>query len=147
MVLFFTSTLCLSVLAMVALLAVKRYELVSGRVLFSGVRPAVNSFFGQVSQWGQKILPELLRHYMERAAQFVLKKTQLGVAQIIVTFEHALESVLSAVRERTEDLHPSREPSAFLREVADHKKNLLYKKRSLKKPKLKNTETRDTVQE
>ena len=141
MVLFFISTLGFSVFAMVALLAVKRYELASGRMMLAGVRPKTSAFFQTISQWGQKILPALARHYVERATRLVVTNVQLALAQSIVKFEHALESVLNAVRERTDHAHPDREPSAFLREVADHKKNLLYKKGLLKK-----SHPRDTLQ-
>lgn len=140
MVLFFTAMLGVSLSAMMILLLLKRYELVSGRMMFSSARPGMNVFFEKVSQWGRKILPTLVRQYVERLAQLALTKLQLALAQIIVAFEHSLEKVLSAVREKTEPVHLDREPSVFLREVADHKKNLLYKKGLKKHP------PRDTVQ-
>lgn len=134
MVLFFTCTLGVSVLAMIALLAVKRYELATGKMVFSGVRPGMNVFFETASRWGQKILPALARQYIERVVRLMLTRLQLALAHGVVAFEHTLERVLSAVRRRTEGEHPHHEPSAFLREVADHKKNLLYKKGLKKSP-------------
>ena len=128
MVLFFTATLGFSMLAMILLLVVKRYELVSGRVVFAGARPGLNSFFETISRWTHGTLPSLLRQYIERLVRFVLTKLQLLLAQVILMLEHGLERILHAVRERTGDQYVDREPSAFLREVADHKKNLLYKK-------------------
>jgi len=135
MVLFFTCTLLISLFAMAALLLAKRYELSTGRVIFASMRPGMNSFFHRLSVWSQKILPALARGYIERGAKIALTRLQLGLAHIIVVLERTLENVLSAVRERTEELHAG-EPSAFLREVADHKKNLLKKSRP-----------RDTVRE
>ncbi len=128
MVFFFTVTLVLSLCAMALLLAVKRYELTTGRVMLASMRPGASSFFEKLSQWGRKILPSLVRQYVERAVQIVLTKLQLWLAKIILSLEHSLERVLHTVRERTGDGDVDREPSAFLREVADHKKNLSYKK-------------------
>jgi hypothetical protein len=134
MVFFFITTLGISVLGMIALLTVKRYELVTGKLLFAGARPKVGAFFQTTSRWGRQILPALAQRQIERAWRFSLTQTHRAAAYSVVTFEHALERVLSAVRERTGDVHTSGEPSAFLREVADHKKHLLYKKGLKKSP-------------
>jgi hypothetical protein len=136
MVFFFISALGISLIAMVTLLAVKRYELASGRMLFAGVRPKTSAFFQIILQWGQKILPALALRYIERVWMLLRTKTQRAIAYSIVTFERTLESTLSAVRERTQGAHPDLEPSAFLREVADHKKSLL-----------KDSHSRDNLQE
>lgn len=140
MVIFFISTLAVSLVAMVILLAAKHYELTTGRVMFAGARPRMSAFFETTSRWGQKILPALAREQLERLIKLAMANVQRALAQIIVTFEHVLERVLRAVRERTEPAHPYREPSAFLREVADHKKHLLYKRGLKKSP------PRDTLQ-
>ena len=133
MVLFFIVTLVFSLCAMILLLAVKRYELSTGRVVFASLRPSTSSFFEKLSRWGRKILPSLARSYIERAMNSALTKIQLWLAKTILALEHVLERVLHAVRERTGEMNIDREPSAFLREVADHKKNLSYKK-DVKKP-------------
>lgn len=146
MVLFFTTTLALSIVAMVLLLTLKRYELATGRVVFAGARPALNSFFHTVLWFGQQVLPELARNQIERGWNVLLAGVQRAIAYTIVSVEHVLERILHTVRERTQSVRPSGEPSAFLREVADHKKTLLYKK-GLKKPILKEPAPRDTVQQ
>lgn len=139
MVILFTSALAVSVVAMIALLAAKRYELTTGRVIFAGLRPGMSVFFETTSRWGRKILPALVREQMERGVRLVVARIQLWLAETIVRLEHALESVLSTVRSHTE-VPTNREPSAFLREVADHKKHLLYKRGLKKSP------PRDTLQ-
>lgn len=146
MVLFFISTLGLSVAAMAALLALKHYELASGKVVFAGMRPAMSAFSKKTLHWGQQILPALAQELIEKAWKFVLTQTHRAVAYSAIIFERALERVLRSVREWTESTHPSQEPSAFLREVADHKKNLLYKK-GLKKNVLKDPTPHDSVQD
>ena len=134
--LFFVTTLVLSLLGMVGLLTVKRYELTSGKLIFAGVRPGASTFFERTLRWGEKILPHLVKQQAERASRYVVRTLQLALAHSIVWLERTLEQVLSAMRERTENVDLHNEPSAFLREVADHKKNLLKK-----------TRARDTVQE
>ncbi|MDO8548165.1 MAG: hypothetical protein Q7R71_00635 [bacterium] len=141
MVLFFTATLGVSVIAMILLLAVKRFELVSGRMVFAGTRPKLSAFFERLSLWSQKILPALARQHIERLGRAAVIKLQVTIAHSVVTFEHTLERVLHTVREKTGGISVNREPSAFLREIADHKKNLLYKKGLKKLP------PRDSVQE
>lgn len=133
MVLFFTVTLLVSVAGMILLIAIKRFEVASGRIMLSGVRPRLNSFFARLSWWGNKMLPALARQQVERIARLALARTQLAIAHAVVYVEHLLERVLNAVRSRTEGQYMEQEPSAFLREVADHKKTLLHKKRSSKK--------------
>ncbi len=128
MVLFFTITLAVSVLAMILLLTIKRYELSTGRVVFAGIRPRVGTFFERLSRLSRNILPALVRQYLERMMRLVLVTLQLWIAKVILTLEHLLERVLTAVREKTGEVHITREPSAFLREVADYKKNLSYSK-------------------
>lgn len=145
MVLFFTTTLAISIVAMILLLILKRYELATGRMVFAGARPALNSFFHTVMWFGQQVLPELARNQIERGWNVVLTGIQRAIAYSIVSIEHVLERILHTVRERTQSVRPG-EPSAFLREVADHKKTLLYKK-GLKKQPLKEPAPRDTVQQ
>lgn len=69
------------------------------------------------------VLPSLVRQHAEQAVSATLARLQVVLAHAIIWLERTLERVLSAVREKTEE-YVDREPSAFLREVADHKKNL-----------------------
>ena len=127
MVLFFTVTLVFSLCAMALLLAVKRYELSTGRVVFAGVRPKVGSFLDGTLRLGRYILPGLARHYIERAVRALVIKLHLWVARAILKLQNLLERVLQSMRTRTGHVDVNREPSGFLREVANHKKNLSYK--------------------
>ena len=124
MVLFFTAGLVLSILGMVGLLGFKRYELVSGTVLFVSVRPAVGHFFKQALWWVEKVLPALVRMYTIRFVRFCRIVLQRGIARSILWLEHILELVLDTVREQTAVTRMPGEASAFLREVAEHKRKL-----------------------
>ncbi|MDE1924600.1 MAG: hypothetical protein KGH79_00245 [Patescibacteria group bacterium] len=130
MVLFFTVLLALSIAGMVAMLWLKRYELATGRVVLSGVRPLVGTFVSRTLLWAGKIIPALVREQLARAGQTLRVLAHRFVAQSVLWFERTLEKVLHTVREKT---GPPREPgeaSAFLREVADHKKKLIHRSRN-----------------
>jgi hypothetical protein len=124
MVLFFITTLLLSIVGMAALIGFKRYELATGTVFLSAVRPYVASSLER----GVRLLGETLPH---RAQEFFRVEGErfrtwlhLMLARGIIFVEHTLEKVLHTVREKTEPTHAPGEASAFLREVANHKKKL-----------------------
>ena len=126
MVLFFSLGLILSILGMVGLLSFKRYELSSGHVVFASARPAVGAFFRQALWWVEKVLPSLLRVYSIRTVRFCKVVLQRALARSILWLEHTLEQVLHHVRERTAVVRSPGEASAFLREVAEHKRKLSH---------------------
>ena len=142
MVLLFSTTLAVSVVCMLLLLGLKRYELSSGSVFFAGARPALSTFFHNALFWVERVLPALLKSYTLRALRALRSLFWKAIALGVIVFERTLERVLHTVREKTAPSRAPGEASAFLREVADHKKNLLYKKSLLKKPR-----PRDSVQE
>lgn len=127
MVLFLTTLLGLSIVGMAAMLFLKRYELTTGRMVLSGVRPVVGTFLSRGLLWIEKILPVLVRSQLSRAVQALRDLVQRLIAQSILMFEHALERLLHTVREKTAPAREPGEASAFLREVADHKKKLLHR--------------------
>lgn len=127
MVLFLTTLLGLSIVGMAAMLWLKRYELTTGRVVLSGIRPVVGTYLSRVFVWIEKILPALVRSQLSQAGQALRILAQRLIAQSILTFEHALERLLHTVREKTAPTREPGEASAFLREVADHKKKLLHR--------------------
>ena len=125
MVLFFTLGLILSILGMVGLLGFKRYELTSGQVLFASARPALGAFFRQALWWIEKVLPALVRVYTIRAVRYCKVSLQRTLARSILWLEHTLERMLHTVREQTTTaVRSPGEASAFLREVAEHKRTL-----------------------
>ncbi len=124
MALFFTATLGISILGMVALLGFKRYELLSGNVILASVRPALSTYSKHTLWWIEKVLPALVRVYSRRTVRYVKATLQQGIAHGILWVEHTLERVLHTVREQTEAPRAPGEASAFLREVAEHKRKL-----------------------
>jgi len=135
MVLFFIIALAVSIVGMTGLLGFKRYELVSGNVLFASARPAVGTFFRETLWWVEKVLPALIKTYSRRAVHLCKVVLQRGIARSILWVEHTLERVLHTVREQTTTLREPGEASAFLREVAEHKRSLTRKSRKHGAPK------------
>jgi hypothetical protein len=132
MVLFFTIALVISLVGMLSMLSLKRYEITTGRVVFSGLRPIVSTLLSNTLVWLQKILPMLLQNLFVRGISAARTLVHRLVAQSILAFEYVLESVLHTVREKTAPQRHVGEVSAFLREVADHKKKLLGRDRIVK---------------
>ena len=125
MVEFFTATLLLSCVVLVLLLAIKRWELTTGRILGAGFRPHMHLFFHTVSLWIEHILPTLVRVYAKLAwkatLRFVHKITALGVLYV----ERTLERILRVLQHSTDVKRGMGEASVFLREVSEHKRKLL----------------------
>ena len=126
MVLFFTVGLGISIVGMAGLLGFKRYELVSGHVIFASARPALGSFFKHAVWWVEKELPALVREYTRRTVHVCKVVLQRLIARSILSLEHGLERVLHTVREQTSRPRSPGQASAFLREVAEHKRNLSH---------------------
>ncbi|MBI2005133.1 hypothetical protein HYS79_03215, partial [Patescibacteria group bacterium] len=121
----FSITLGTSIVGMALLLILKHLELKTGRVLLGSARPAVGRFFNAGLVWLEYILPALLRQALFRAGRALRTWVREVIARGIVFFERILEAVLFTVREKTRAPKGAGEVSAFLREVADHKKKLL----------------------
>ncbi len=124
MVLFFITTLLLSIVGMASLLWFKRYELATGNVLFSAVRPRVTSSLERGVHLMGKTLPRTAQALLQVEGQKFRTWLHLTLARGVLSLEHLLEKVLRTVREKTETTHVPGEASAFLQEVANHKKKL-----------------------
>jgi hypothetical protein len=120
---FFTITLLLSCAGMIMLLALKRYELRTNRMLFAQVRPALGGFFSGALVWVERVLPALAAKQARRAYARARAAVRAAVAHGAIIADHLLERALHALRRGT--LSPRGEASPFLREVAEHKKKLL----------------------
>jgi hypothetical protein len=124
MVLFFIITLGLSILGMAALLGFKRYELATGRVFLAVARPHIASSLERGVQWVGHTLPAQAAELARVEGAKLRMWLHVTLARAVLSLEHTLERVLHVVREKTEPDRPVGEASAFLREVANHKKKL-----------------------
>ncbi|MDB5225799.1 MAG: hypothetical protein JWL87_751 [Candidatus Adlerbacteria bacterium] len=125
MVTFFSAMLGISILGMASLLWLKRYELNSGRVFLGSARPAVGEFFHRKLQWLEYVLPGLIRAGLQDFYRTLRRLMHVGLAWVALRVEQGLERALRGVRHAT--ALPKRrgeETSAFLRQVAEHKKKL-----------------------
>jgi hypothetical protein len=125
MVLFFTTTLGISIVGMVLLVAIKQYELTTGRVIFQSMRPRIHRLFNNSILFVEGILPSLVRVGIESIVLFVVRTTQRFIAQTIVFVEFWLQRTLDFLHMTTHAPQSTTPVSAFLREVAEHKKTIL----------------------
>ncbi|MBY0294274.1 hypothetical protein K2Q08_03005 [Patescibacteria group bacterium] len=126
MVLFFTVLLAISITGLVSLLALKRWELRTGNMLLAGARPHVSEASHKILIWIERVLPHLVVQLVHRGVQQGRVLVHRGAAHSLLWAEHTLERVLTKLRGVTE--HPrssSKEASAFLREIAEHKRQLV----------------------
>ncbi len=124
MVAFLLTLLLVSIAGLVALIGVKQYEMSSGRVLMGRVRPKVGGWLSEALHVVERGMPGLLRGFARRA--YVRAHTALHrfVAWTVIHTERGLEQVLHVLRHTTSAPRQGGEASAFLREVAEHKKSL-----------------------
>ncbi len=125
MVFFFVTTFILAIIGMVAILSVRHWELETGNVCLTNVRPQMSRALRFVSLWCGHILPTLIRIYSRRAWRAISVSAHHTAARVAIKLEQLLEHTLHMVRRTTEIPRGSGEVSAFLREVAEHKKKLL----------------------
>jgi hypothetical protein len=125
MIIFLIITLGVSLVGMTTLLALKRYELATGRVLFWSMRPRLNRLFFALLYFVERRLPRLVREGVESGVAFVRREIHKFIAKVIVFSEFWLQRALDFLHLTTHAPHPTTPASAFLREVAEHKRNLL----------------------
>ena len=125
-----TTTLGVSIVMMVLLLVVKRYEMKRHRVVFHRLRPRVNRFFQGILVFVEHILPGAGKNLVHRFVRGVRGVVERLVARAILVFEFTLEHVLHTVRQKSQVKEGGGEVSLFLREVAAHKQKLLKRARS-----------------
>ena len=125
MITFFTTTLIFSCLGLASLIGLKRYELTTGRVVGSALRPRYGRFFQTISLWIERILPTLVRMYGKLITRAFLRSIYRVSAHAVVRVERTLERTLHTLRHTTDVRRGMGEASAFLREVSEHKRKLL----------------------
>lgn len=127
MAIFFIVTLALSIVGMVLLLGIKQWELRTNNLLWVSVRPRVGNFFHTFLFWIERVLPALVRVYGHRAIRAANVWVHRKAAQGVLFAEHWLERVLHTLRHTTDTKRdaPRGVASAFLQEVAEHKKKLI----------------------
>ncbi len=123
MVLFFTILLGISVVGLSGLLGVRRYEVVSGRVIFAQVRPTLGAWLGSGMHFVERVAPAIVRYWGTLVYRRVRHELHRAVAWSVLLTEKSLEQTLDTLRHTTAPKE-SDQPSAFLREVAEHKKQL-----------------------
>jgi len=130
MVLFFTTTLLVSIAGLAAVLYAKHWELTTGNVLFQGIRPRLSAFFHTVLFWIERVMPDLIRAYSRIGWRLFLKEVHRLSALVVLHTERFLERTLHTIRHTTEVKRGVGQASAFLREVSEHKKKLLKTKQT-----------------
>lgn len=122
---FFIATLCVSIVGLLTLIGVKRWELSTGRVAMRGVRPAVGGMLAGVMHFIERIAPAMVQHWARRLWGIARVLFHRYVAWSVLWVERFLERTLHRLRHTTNTPRQGGEASAFLVEVAKHKKKLL----------------------
>ena len=130
MALLFTATLFVSIIGLVSLVVLKRWEIATGRMLMSAARPALAEAARGFWVWTLERAPERASELLQTAARRSRRETHRLAALTLLKLEQSLERTLRTVRRNTEAPRDGGAASGFLREVAEHKKRL--QKRSLK---------------
>jgi hypothetical protein len=127
MVTFLTVTLFVSMIGLCSIVAVKRFELSTGHVVFAGVRPAIGAFLSACLHWIEGIAPNLLKQWLYRAYVLVRAVAHRLVALGVLWTERTLEQTLRMLKHKTAlpRKDAPQDASPFLVEVAKHKRYLL----------------------
>jgi hypothetical protein len=98
-------------------------------MLLAGARPHVSATSHRVLAWVERVLPHLVAQpSAHRGAHELACLCTSGAAYSLVWAERTLERVLHKLRGVTEQPRSSKEASAFLREIAEHKRQLVQEK-------------------
>jgi len=125
MTLFFFITLCLSALGLTLLLGVKRYEMNTGHVIFMRARPKVSRFMHWVMVFIEHVLPFVARRSAAQALRLARAGISNMLARLTLYIETSLRRLLLAIQQGMQPKRGGGVASAFLQEVAEHKKKLL----------------------
>ncbi len=128
MVTFLTVTLTISILGLVSLISIKRWELATGHVLMAEVRPAIGAFLSLCLHWVERIAPSLVREWGHRGWVLLRAVTHRLVALGVLWTERFLERTLRSLRHTTalpRSKDAAQDASPFLVEVAKHKRFLM----------------------
>ncbi len=124
MVLTLIIVLYVSIAGMVLLIGIKRFELKTGRVLASSVRPALARVSHSTVLWGKQF-PYFVGRYFIQKTPVARVALQRMLARGLVWTEHLLEQMLHTLRRGTTPQKGGTPVSDFLREVTEHKRTLL----------------------
>ena len=113
-----------SILGMLALIVIKRWELKTGRKLFaSSLRPPVAHSSHKAAVW-IKGLPQLCLHYIAKEGPALREWLRHTLAQALLWTERTLEQALHTLQRGTVPQESNAPVSDFLREVAEYKRKL-----------------------
>jgi hypothetical protein len=126
MLLYLTIVLIASSAALALLLYAKHWELTTGRMLLPGVRPHLESASQRMLSAIERHLPMALARMLGRLGLWLRIRARDLLARLIITVETTLQAILDHLKH---GLSPSKgssaaPSSAFLREVAEHKRKL-----------------------
>ena len=126
MVVFFTALLCVSIAGLACVLYAKHWEESNGKLMMSRVRPKAGEVLGVGLNFVERRAPALLRDAASRAYAAARTLVHRSTAWAVLQVEQMLEKTLHTLRHTTA-ARSEGEASAFLREVAEHKKSLIEK--------------------
>lgn len=124
MVIFLITLLCVSVLGLCGLVVVKRWEIRSGKLMMGALRPKAGAVLGDSLHFVEQGLPHAARLTLRRMYAMAGVLTHRAVAWLVLHVERALERTLHTLRYHTDEERAEGDVSPFLREVAEHKKQL-----------------------
>ena len=126
MVVFLTALLCISLAGLACVLYAKHWEETNGKLMMSRVRPKAGEVLGVGLNFVERRAPALLRDAASRAYAAARTLVHRSTAWAVLQVEQMLEKTLHTLRHTTA-ARSEGEASAFLREVAEHKKSLIEK--------------------
>ncbi len=119
-----TILLGISIVGLTVLMSAKAWELRSGKKFFSPVRGKMEMHASRITDGVRADLPKSAARVARLSGRLLRAYTSLGLAKLLVVFEHGLEKTLRKVRTAPRELERRGEASAFLREVAAYKRML-----------------------
>ncbi len=128
MALFFSISLGVSATGLVLLLVLKRHELRTGRMFLARMRPQRGGVAHSGVMFVEHVLPSLVVSSIKQFFVATRLAARAALARGILLFEHVLQRMLLFVRDMTQPPQGGGPASAFLREVAEHKRKLLEQK-------------------
>jgi hypothetical protein len=135
LVLFLTATLIVSSLCLATLLWLKDWELSTGNMIMSGMRENLSRWSLFSIDFFEHTIPERSQRLWESFMLWLRGSARGALARALLSIEQMLERVLHFLRHGlTAERSNESQVSAFLQEVAEHKKRLIRtsnKRRSL----------------
>ncbi len=121
---FSTITLGISIAGLIGLIVLKRFEERTGRLLLTSLRTRVGKYVHEGVERTRRDLPVASRRISTVARDMGREYAKQFLARSLLASEHWLERTLSHLR-RVERAGRGGEASSFLKEVAEHKKQLV----------------------